>query len=376
MVSPASTAYAQTPEGREYLLIGAGQMGEAYLRNLIELGISPAQISVVDVDLSKAEALQLQYPEISIGNTLPKEKPKKTFVLSSTPAHLKNLEDLSELTGPDQSVLVEKPFVTVAQHLEGRAHKVLEAFSTGVVAYLIEFSPALQALSTFMEEHPEKLTVIHGRGNWFKNRIGNSRPSAGDLEDEMTHQLGALMLLAKTNQQLNTAGISARMQSLRFTDPSAQAALVEGDGSVSLNPNSATSMTVELTSNRSEIPIMLSLFSSFTLSEQERVIEVVLSDGSADPWYGATLRFDDGGVGSDSLRIRDLRSKEIVYEKVFSKADKLRKQIEAFLHAAQAGERHPALRSFRDGDRLVALAAAAIASHKAEGRIIEVDMSL
>ena len=86
-------------ESRENLVIGAGKMGNHYVQKLLDAGVPSEQISVIDIDVDKLAAIQEKFPGISVGTEMPVEAPKHAFVLSNSPAHLQNLEELAALAG-------------------------------------------------------------------------------------------------------------------------------------------------------------------------------------------------------------------------------------------------------------------------------------
>ncbi len=367
------------PEAREYLIIGAGKMGSLYLQKLKDEGIAEEQISATDVDPEKLEALQRKHPGISVGARMPGELPAgaKVFVVSNSPAHLSNLADLASLETPP-AVLVEKPVLLPSQLKEHKEkiEKLAKNLSRGYAAYLINFSPAMEFLMNFMEA--KQLSVMHGDGVWTKDRTGDSRPTAGNFEDEMTHQLAALLVLSRVNHTIKQESVLAILENMSFADKNAQAKLKELDRSVSLSPNSNAQLSVRLETEEREKPVILNMRSSFVSPDQKRSIEVLLSKGGEAPEYAARITFDDPEHGGDVLRIWSYPTKGAQpVQHVFSNADKLQLVTRNFLRAAKTGLRHPALKTLQEGIGMVQIAEAAEkSSESGSGFVLIEDESL
>lgn len=361
-------------ESSPALVIGAGKMGKAYIEKLVSKGISQNEITVVDIDQSKLDAIKKIFPGVRVATEIPNDNFKFACVLSNSPAHLLNLESLSDLEMPP-AVLVEKPLISVSQlnSVQQKTEKLLAALSKGYTAYLIDFSPAMTDLLQFMADHG--LVVIEGKGNWEKNRTADRRPTAGDLEDEMTHQLASLMALTKMNQNPSNLAVSCKLTYLDYVNSDAQAALAEQDNSIPANPNSATRLDVEINTDVAEAPVLLSMWSSFTSPEQTRVIQVILSTGGRAPEYGAKIIFDDPQAKGDILKIWKYPDKEPTV-KVYENPDKLGLQVDAFLRAVSVGENHPALKSLADGLSMVRIAEAALKSDKSRSAFIDIPFEI
>lgn len=355
------------------LVVGAGKMGNTYLDKLIKGGIAPQDITVVDIDSSKLDAVRRRHPEVKVAGEIPADAHfLQAIITSNSPAHLANLEQLAALQTPP-SVLVEKPLFTTAQlaGVENRTAKLVNTFANSYVAYLIDFSPAVAKLLSFMEDR--NLSVIQGKGNWEKNRTADNRPTAGDLEDEMTHQLATLMRLSRVNQSITNAAVSAKLTYLQYVDGNKQRALAEQDSSIPLRPNSATRLDVELSTDRQ--PVLLSMWSSFTSPEQSRVIQVELSTGGPAPEFAAQIIFDDPTVKGDVLKIWPYPKGESEIF-AFPQVDKLGLQLEAFQRAVAAGERHNALHDLQSGLTMVQLAEAAWRSNGQRSMFVDVPVQM
>lgn len=336
-----------------YLLVGAGQMGRNYFNNLLQLGIDPRELLICDAFKTPfVEEISTKYPDtkVFVGEYVQLGELalqiKAAFVLVNTPAHLSVIEELARQG--IRNFFVEKPLVFDLSELE----KVDDLRKSGCVfytAFLINFSPIVEFVKELM--HQEDLVMLEGRSVWGKNRTGNSRPTAGDLEDEACHALQILLRMAQINQTVLSLRGFSKLSHHDFVDKEVQQKAQSKDPSFPSRPNSSTAITAMIETLGSNHDVLVNSYSSYILAQQERTISLVLGkkDGG-NPVYSIRMDFDV--AGQDRLVVTTLVGnsfKEFVYDG----RDKIKDEINAFLFAIDSGEFDRRLTGFTEGAMMV-----------------------
>lgn len=347
------------------LLVGYGQMGTYYASCLFgRLGFKEGDVIAFDRDPRRRIDFTEKFPQaltVSSMEAALELKPKTAFVLVNSPEHLPVITQL--LDAGITNILVEKPLVLTTQLDDLLKHpRIMEA--NLITAYLISFSLAVQKLMEFMREHG--LVVVEGRGLWGKNRIGDSRPTAGDWEDEATHPLCTILQLIALNEGVVSGNVSAWFSRLPYTDSTAQQQAAQRDASYEVNPISSSCVAIDVrTEDGRVVPVMVN--SSFVAMDQERRVEVVLarrSDHSRQIAYLARIDFDV--AKGDLLHVWRGRHDENVtserFTDAFDKNVKLQQQIEAFLHFVTTGQKSARLVTLTEAVSMVNLSAEALIS--------------
>lgn len=269
------------------LLIGCGQMGRYYAGCLFgQLGLKEGDVIGYDRDPKKRIEFTETLPQaLTVGSmeAALELKPKTAFVLVNSPEHLPVIHQLLDVG--IINILVEKPLVLTSQLDDLLKHpRIAEA--NLVTAYLISFSLAVQKLMQFMRERD--LMVIEGRGLWGKNRIGDSRPTAGDWEDEATHPLCTILQLIALNQRIASYFVTARFSRFPYADRVVQRGASLLDASYDENPIATSCAAIDVLTEGRSVPVMIN--SSFVSMDQERRVEVVLArrgdDSRQISWLG------------------------------------------------------------------------------------------
>ena len=353
-------------EATPTLLIGCGQMGKYYVGCLFgQLGFKEGEVIAYDQSPEKRIKFTEEFPQaltVSSMEAALELKPKTAFVLVNSPEHLPVIHRL--LDAGITNILVEKPLVLTAQLEQLLQHPRIKEVNL-VTAYLISFSLAVQKLMQFMQER--NLVVGEGRGLWGKNRIGDSRPTAGDWEDEATHPLCTIVQLVKLNQHIEGFFVTAQFSRVPYTNKAVQQLAVEQDPSYESDPVATSCAAIDILTG--ERAVLATINSSFVSMEQERRIEVVLAcwgDDSRQIAYLARIDFDV--VNEDRLHVwSGVRGENITSERftdVFDKKVKLQHQIEAFLRLAAGGGKDPRLVDLDDAGQLIKISQAALQSDK------------
>ena len=202
------------------LILGTGVMGKIYIKQLINIGVDPESIIGIDIDDGKFDIVRRDVPR-AVNTEFVKSLPERplnefinifeiesVFLCTNTPSHHRLLVEL--MGYGITKIFCEKP---LALNMAG-VHEVQKSkMRTGTnifTAFLMNFSPALMHLIERMRA--EELVLIQGEASWGKNRFYDSRPTAGDLEDESVHPTGVFhTLLHASEQQIDTIHVGARL---------------------------------------------------------------------------------------------------------------------------------------------------------------------
>jgi predicted dehydrogenase len=336
------------------LLVGCGYMGKRYLQLLVgkEIRCDEETITVVDRNPEKLAWCSAHYPRVRVTENLDvalAERPSVVLNITNTPEHFGVLR--RALDRGIRTHFVEKPLV-LPEHLE--ALTALGGNMTVGVGYLMNFSGALTRLFEFMRKH--KLVAREIRASWGEDRIGDSRSSAGDLEDEATYLLCTALSVIEFNQEISEICVQAVPSSVPFVDGEAQRRAHREDV---FSPETRTAMShvaLDIATNRFRYLLVTSQ-SSFNAFAPERRIDVNLADRYGALEYVARLTFD--ARGKDRLSVRAERKKDSSETWLFPSHVKLVAQLRAFLVYAACGEKNPQLATYELGERMVRISRAA-----------------
>lgn len=319
------------------LVMGYGRMGKLYVKQLLAAGIPPGDIIVVDTDGNRMFECAQQYPRMTIG-ALPdalSRCPKVALVLTNSPAHLVALEALRGTSV--RHVYVEKP--TVLSHQLNGLRRLTDVFDTFVTGYLINFSPAVSALALIMQS--QKLDLYQGSARWCSDRTGDKRPTAGDVQDELTHSAELLFMLTRLTQRIERVNVCSFLDYVPLMNEAVQKAAHERDATYPLHPESSAQVGVVVrTSTGTSIRLMLQ--SSFVAFDRERRVEMILAY-QGYPVAKAQLLFDTNG--SDVLSVANLGVQH-PERSVFAADAKIHNQLRAFLDKAAGHESDHRLTGF------------------------------
>jgi hypothetical protein len=272
------------------LIVGYGTMGRLYVRDLANLGLPPEQMTVVDLSEEALAACKHAYPAIQVTrdiNIALRRKPGMCLNLVNSPAHYSVFH--AAIAGGVRHLFAEKPIVDV-QHLSD-AERLLNQAHTCTTGYLINFSQAVEKLVSLMQKHD--LRITQGRSIWGKDRTKDTRPTAGSVEDEMTHPIQLLLTLVRLNQKIESMSVRSMLDYVTFVNAERQREAHLQDTSFPLEPVSTASASMNLRTNTGNTRLFLQ--SSFVSFEQERRVELLLSHRLGAPAYKAKLVFDVDG---------------------------------------------------------------------------------
>ncbi len=350
-------------------IIGAGQMGTNYAKNLLALKVEASDIVCYDLVPERSQKLAQNFGIVA-SDSFPSGI-DAAIVTTNTPSHHEVIAELAR-QGVKQ-ILCEKP---LAQN-----QKAVNIISDHIgnaqlyVGLVINFSLALNALIEKMETLDLELLDFYSQ--WGKNRglLSETRPTAGDVEDEAVHAIGIFLMLARARgRTFSKALVSAHVGSLPYANEEVQAKAHAADKSFPLKPNHSTSANLELVKNGNKLSG--SIRSSFLLAEEERMVGGVLGKRSNTDLYAFKIEFDrpnkEGKKDLDTLTLVEVAhgAKE-VYP---LSANKLGDLAKAFLYAALGGARDPRLATHAEGVGLVRIAEAILRSHDSSGYSTEVSL--
>jgi predicted dehydrogenase len=253
------------------------------------------------------------------------------FVLSNTPAHASNLEALVKMGC--RHIFVEKPIVLLLKELDRLTALIQGRGGVSIfTAYLMNFSGATNTLSDYIKTRdlfPRTISI-----EWGKDRTGDSRPTAGGLEDEAVHGMSIVHTLVQ-GFGLQSVSLSALTDSAPFADPNVQAAARARDESFPEHPI-ATSF-IQSAWRTGKGTVLASLRSSFLRFSQKREANGVLSrldeSGHIHLFSIAFDEKDEEGV-YDRLMIREAGSGKPHVDEKF-RVNKVRAETEAFLSTVE-----------------------------------------
>lgn len=339
-------------------IIGCGQMGSYYVNLLIQqLGFSPADIIVYDIDREKLDAFVKMYG-VTKADQLPKTS-EAAIVATNTPSHTSVIEQLADSV---PYILCEKPLGLSQRDVEKIWNVAKE--TRVLTAFVINFSGTLTSLRGLMAR--ESLRPLELYGNWGKPRLldKSARPSAGDVEDEAVHPISfALELIPDEVTRVN---VTAKVGRLAFVDPIIQEHAYRQDRSFPALPNHSTSAQLIAQTGSYEVPI--DVRSSFLLAKQVRQVGGVLGTSSLKPVYAFEVTFDNDGADELTLTDFDKRSSST---QIFP-VNKLAKLTEAFVASVRTGEIDCRLARIEQAEMLVQISDAILLSDQKDGQKIKV----
>lgn len=331
----------QLPQDATYCVVGAGQQGSTHTKKLLDFGVTPEQITLVDIDGEKLRSATENFGNVRTATSLQsalQTPPTIGLIMTNTADHL---DVILQMHGVGvQHQFAEKPLIAADQLTERQAdvERIIHEVRP-TTAYLMNFSPATLKIIELMDK--EQLRVVQGFSYWGKNRINNNRPTLGDAEDELTHPLSLLQRLVAHNQTITRSHIKAVMPNLPFVNVQAQSAAHNRDATFPLEPNSSSGLIVNNMVEGQDTPISLVNFSSFVAPRQHRAIELNLADASGTLRRGIVVEFDtpDGDV----LAIYDMQNSKTEPEVIIGKTDKIADNLGAFLQSVATGKIDPRL---------------------------------
>lgn len=352
-------------------IVGLGQMGIIYLKNLLSMGYQESDIIGIDIDPAKIEAAKEKFPGIIVLNQMD-ERVSTAIVCTNTPSHHRVIVELAERGV--KHIFCEKPLGMNVAAVNEIRDAITKTGTKVYAAFLINFSPVLKDLAELMER--ENLLITEGHVVWGKNRFGNNRPTPGDLEDESVHGVGVLHMLAGINQQIREIKVSGRLTFPKYVDEAAQAKARELDPTFpAIDAVNASSMiTEQVVTDRFEC-LTFGIHSSFIMGTQRREVGVLLcsADDPRCPKYYAGMEFDiktGEGKVADRLTLTKIENNQIV---VTEKAcNKIIEETRAFLAVAADEEKDPRSTDFAEALMAVRFSDSVLRSHMNGGEVIEV----
>jgi Oxidoreductase family, NAD-binding Rossmann fold len=354
------------------LIVGMGQMGTIYVNNLLKMGFPASDIIMHDIDPAKVERAREMFPDIAIELDLAAVPVVETAIIASnSPSHARVIQELCQRG--TKYFFCEKPLGMSVEEADDIGQAVDAVGGQVYTAFLINFSPAVESALSLMYD---EAVLIEGQVIWGKNRFGDTRPSAGDTEDESVHAAELLRMLASVNRTIESQSVAGRLSYLDFVDQDAQNRAHELDPSFPLRVDSSTFATLAMTTDTG--PVYCSLQSSFLLGEQVRTVRMLLA-GALNPRLPIiALRFDfdvkRNGETVDILQVTDIREKKNLGEQFFV-ANKIRDQLDAFFTAVDSDgmDVDSRLTPWSRARSAVAFTKAIQASHETGGMPVVID---
>ncbi|MDD5396786.1 MAG: Gfo/Idh/MocA family oxidoreductase [Candidatus Moranbacteria bacterium] len=379
---------------KKIIIVGLGQMGLVYLKNLLTLGYQESEIVGIDIDSAKTKTIKEQFPGITVLNHLGEqinvspyaddayeavfasvfagEGISTAIVCTNTPSHHRVIADLAD--NGVKHIFCEKP---LGMNIEA-ANIIRDAIArTGTkvyAAFLINFSPVLADLTELMKN--ENLILTEGHVVWGKNRFGNNRPTPGDLEDESVHGVGVLHMLAGINQTIQGINVSGRLTFSKYVDEVVQAKAQALDPTFPAADavNSSSMIIEQVVTDRCEC-LTFGIHSSYIMGVQRREVGVLLcsADDPRKPVYYAGMEFDirtaDGKI-SDRLTLTKIENNSVeVTEKA---CNKIMEETRAFLAVADGQAKDPRSTDFAEALMAVRFSDSVLRSHMNGGDVVEV----
>lgn len=333
-------------------VIGAGKMGKIYIQNLIFLGINPEEITIFDAVPEKAQQTAEEFG-VKVAISVEEAFHEIVIIASSTPSHVPLIKEAS--AGGAKFIFCEKPLGMNYKEVKTLQDVKAEVFT----AFLVNFSPALEKIVLLMKEN--NLVIREGWINWGKNRMGDTRPTPGDLEDELVHGINAFMMLGDVQTSVASVDVFATLTYMNYVNKEAQAAAMEIDPSFpperKVNSSAYGLAMLNLFSLEDQMKITrapISFQSSYIMAAQRRVINGVLGhvqhgNRYDPPEFSFIINFD--GENGDQLTLTRNATKET---EVFTfKANRILLELEAFLHYAYNGIMDDRLTNLAEAMRMV-----------------------
>jgi predicted dehydrogenase len=307
-------------------VIWFGKMWEHYAEIAKKLWLS---IVGTDISTQRVKAFMKAYPWFQVRNSVSEIillQPQQIIVASNTPAHKNNIDDI--INGWGKSLLVEKPLAMTLEQVQAIEKRAKAAWVEVYTAFLIAFSPVISKLQEFMGDN---FIVTYWQVDWGKNRIGNNRPTAGNLEDESVHGAHMAMFLTGLNQNIEKTTIhGVTLGYDTYVDDDIQRAAHARDASFPLHPNSNTAVTTTFQTSEG-IEVSHNLRSSFVAPTQWRKITLTLANKKdpSKPRYAVEMNFDV--KWGDSIVVYDLQNKSNLVLDELMPNNKLQAQLQAFI---------------------------------------------
>lgn len=370
---------------RKIVVVGLGQMGNIYLNALEKIGIDEKDIIGVDIDRKRVEEAKKKFPGVNFTSSMVfyNSLDPNTYIeggcgvdgeiamaiiATNTPSHHKVIDEIV-FWNDIRHVLCEKPLginTGAVKEIE-RVIKIQKAQVFTV--FLMNFSPAVLHVIEKMQQ--EGLILTEGSVVWGKNRMGDKRPTPGNLEYESVHGAGILHKLAEVNQQIQKTRVSAQLTYPKFADTDAQTKARLLDASFPENVNASCMILEVIKTDLAQISCVL--HSSFLYSHQVRRVSCVLSrkDNPLLPVYSVEMDFDvktGTGGAEDQLTITTLYGNKVEFLQFA--CDRILEQTKAFVEAFSGSAADPRLTGFEEAKRSVAFSEVALLSHQKGGEPI------
>lgn len=336
-------------ENDRVLVIGAGGFiaEQLYLSNLAEMGVDNSQLTLVDPNEERSQAVSERYPGAHMYEGVDQaldemaeqgKRVRAIFVASSTAAHADNIRsivDASEagkLDLSDTKIWCEKP-VTPTEVFDN-IRQISEAhpdFDLSV-GYILRFSETLSALDNYLRDN--ELSVAGVEWIYGKDRTKDTRPTQGVFPDEVVHPLSVTDLVL-TRAFGDVVGVDvnfAEINNKPFANPEVQKKARETNPGTPERPTSDVYTDLEYSLNRNgeitKIPVAIT--SSFVMDGQKRRVNLKVNGHEGEDVL--TIDFDEFITDDEGNKRRaDVLRKQdgtIIFE---SGADKSRAQIFNFL---------------------------------------------
>jgi hypothetical protein len=319
------------------LVVGLGQMGKLYISKLIELGVKAENIIGSDISSERIVEAAGVFPSCVYTTSLASPviaDVQAAIVAVSTPSHAKVLTELMERGV--KHILCEKPLTFTGAEAAAVSLVSKQTGANVYTAFLMNWSGAVKVLKEFMRE--QGLVLIQGDMTWGKNRMGDSRPTPGDLEDEMVHGAHIIQNLASENQVIQKILVTGMLTYEQFANTEAQRRAHELDPSFPIHPNASSFVSEVIETTRGTIPVQLK--SSFISPNQVREVNGVLAhkDARGVPLYSFRLEFDKevDGKRLDAVNVIPYARDGLVVAQL-THLDKLLLQTGAFISTARGG---------------------------------------
>ncbi len=186
------------------LIIGCGSIGERHLRCFQKTG--RAKVIACDNNLECLKKIQNQYQvDICENWDAALKNPQISAVVISTPAHLHVPMAIRALE-EGKHVLIEKPLSTSLNRVEDLIKLRDQNNLTAVVAYVLHFIPAVQAVKDFLDkgEFGKPFHIVASGGQHFPffrpayrdTYFNNHETGGGVIQDGLTHIVNAVEWMA------------------------------------------------------------------------------------------------------------------------------------------------------------------------------------
>lgn len=311
-------------------VFGYGIMGKVHLRKLRELFPEDLhnQLHVCEPRTDRYAEAVSDHPRghhYGQKNALfVTHRPMTGIIAVNTPFHLDMMQAFVANGG--QHILVEKPIVLASQMKDVGTIGA----RTLMTAWIIEFSPAIVELKNLMIAHG--LKVMRAFVLWKKDRGADGRPTPGDEEDEWPHGVLVARRLVDFNQHVLNESVAGDLSHEPYVNQTEQLKAREADRSFPLYPGASTCGTVLLHTDKVVQRIRISGYSSYLGYQQERTVELLLTQDGVKPSHKARLEFDT--AEGDILRFNTIGGKPQTEERHAFREDKALLQMKAFLDCA------------------------------------------